>query len=202
MIPPIRDLAKAVRAEGLHLGASSHRVEHNFYLGVGRTIPSDVNDPKYASVYGPAHRWVENEEETPLSNDFIFASKAWTDDWLARSAEIVQKYHPQIMWFDWWIGHPSVREDLTRFAAFYYNASPKYGDHVGVINFKDCAMEQQSALLDLERGQLSGIRPLPWQADTSVGSNSWEIYKAIRSNHWNSLCINLSTSLARTAICC
>ena len=27
------DLAKAVRQEGLHLGASSHRVEHNFFLG-------------------------------------------------------------------------------------------------------------------------------------------------------------------------
>ncbi len=50
------DLAKAVRAEGLHLGASSHRVEHNFFLGVGRSIPSDINDPKYADFYGPAHR--------------------------------------------------------------------------------------------------------------------------------------------------
>ena len=35
----IGDLAKAVRAEGLHFGVSSHRVEHNFFLGVGRAIP-------------------------------------------------------------------------------------------------------------------------------------------------------------------
>ena len=41
------------------------------------------------------------------------------------------------MYFDWWIGQPSVRPNLTRFAAFYYNASLKYGDHVGVINYKD-----------------------------------------------------------------
>ncbi|MFZ1159530.1 MAG: alpha-L-fucosidase, partial [Candidatus Sulfotelmatobacter sp.] len=86
------DLAKAVRAEGLHLGASSHRVEHNFFLGVGRTIPSDVNDPQYAAFYGPAHRWLEATQRTPLTNDFTFVSHAWTDDWLARSAEIVQKY--------------------------------------------------------------------------------------------------------------
>src|SRR6476469_3590994 len=32
----VGELAKAVRAQGLHLGASSHRVEHNFFLGVGR----------------------------------------------------------------------------------------------------------------------------------------------------------------------
>src|SRR5882724_27075 len=35
----IGELAKAVRAEGLHFGASSHRVEHNFFLGVGRAMP-------------------------------------------------------------------------------------------------------------------------------------------------------------------
>jgi alpha-L-fucosidase len=169
----VGDLARAVRAEGLHLGASSHRVEHNFYLGVGRTISSDVNDPSYAAFYGPAHRWLEAKPGTPLSSDFTFVSKAWTDDWLARSAEIVQKYHPEIMWFDWWIGQPSVREGLTRFAAFYYNASLKYGDHVGVINYKYFAMEEHSAVLDLERGQLADIRPLPWQTDTSVGNKSW-----------------------------
>jgi alpha-L-fucosidase len=167
------DLAKAVRAEGLHLGASSHRVEHNFFLGVGRTIPSDVNDPKYAAFYGPAHRWVENVNNTPLSDDFTFVSHAWTDDWLARSAEIVEKYHPDIMYFDWWIGQPSVRENLTRFASFYYNQSLNRGDAVGVINYKDYAMQEQSAVLDIERGLLSGIRPLYWQTDTSVSNKSW-----------------------------
>jgi alpha-L-fucosidase len=167
------DLAKAVRAEGLHLGASSHRVEHNFFLGVGRTISSDINDPQYAALYGPAHRWVENINNTPLSDDFTFVSKAWTDDWLARSAEIVEKYHPEIMYFDWWIGQPSVRGDLTRFASFYYNESLKQGGAVGVINYKDYAMQEQSAVLDIERGQLSGIRPLYWQTDTSVSNKSW-----------------------------
>ena len=54
------ELAKAVRAVGLHFGVSSHRVEHNFFLGPGRTIPSDVNDPQYAALYGPAHTWLMN----------------------------------------------------------------------------------------------------------------------------------------------
>jgi alpha-L-fucosidase len=167
------DLAKAVRAEGLHLGASSHRVEHNFFLGVGRTISSDVNDPQYAAFYGPAHRWLEARQHTPLDNDFTFVSKAWTDDWLARSAEIVQKYHPDIMYFDWWIGQSSVREDLTRFASFYYNESLKNAGPVGVINYKEYAMQEHSAVLDVERGQLAEIRPLYWQTDTSVSNKSW-----------------------------
>jgi alpha-L-fucosidase len=169
----IGDLAKAVRAEGLHFGTSSHRVEHNFFLGVGRSFPSDINDPQYAAFYGPAHNWLEAKNGTPLSNDFTFVSRAWADDWLARASEIVEKYHPEIIYFDWWIGQPAVRANLTEFAAFYYNASLAYGDHVGVINYKEFAMPEHSAVLDVERGQLADIRPLHWQTDTSVSNQSW-----------------------------
>jgi alpha-L-fucosidase len=169
----IGQLADAVRAEGLHFGVSSHRVEHNFFLGVGRTIPSDINDPQYAAFYGPAHIWLENKQGTPLSNDFTYVSSAWANDWLARAAELVDKYHPDVVYFDWWIGQPSIRTNLTRFAAFYYNSSLKYGDHAGVINYKDYAMQEHSAVLDIERGQLGELRPLYWQTDTSVSNKSW-----------------------------
>ena len=173
----IGELAGAVRAQGLHFGVSSHRVEHNFFLGVGRTIPSDVNDPQYAALYGPAHPWLAAPRGTPVSNDFTYVSKAWADDWLARGAELVEKYHPDIVYFDWWIGQPSIRPSLTRFAAFYYNRSLEYGDHVGVINYKDYAMQEHAAVLDLERGQLGEIRPLTWQTDTSISNKSWGYIK-------------------------
>lgn len=173
----IGDLGKAVRAAGLHFGVSSHRVEHNFFLGVGRTIPSDVNDPQYAAFYGPAHTWLTNPRGTPLNNDFTYVSQAWANDWLARAAELVEKYHPDIVYFDWWIGQASIRPNLTRFAAFYYNTSLKYGDHVGVINYKDYAMQEHSGVLDLERGQLGDIRSLYWQTDTSISNRSWGYMK-------------------------
>ncbi len=169
----IGDLAKAVRAAGLHFGVSSHRVEHNFFLGVGRTFSSDINDPQYAAFYGPAHTWLNNKSGTPLNADFTYVSQAWANDWLARSAELVEKYHPDIVYFDWWIGQASIRSNLTRFAAFYYNSSLKYGDHIGVINYKDYAMQEHAAVLDLERGQLGDIRPLAWQTDTSISNKSW-----------------------------
>jgi alpha-L-fucosidase len=169
----VGDLAKAVRSEGLHFGASTHRVEHNFFLGTGREIDSDVNDPQFAAFYGPAHKWVENKGFTPLSNDFTFTTSAWTDDWLARASEIVDKYHPEIMYFDWWIGQPMVRPALARFAAYYYDASLKYDGHAGVINYKDYAMMEHTGVLDLERGQLADIRTLPWQTDTSISNKSW-----------------------------
>ncbi len=169
----IGQLAKAVRADGLHFGVSSHRVEHNFFLGVGRAIPSDVNDPQYAAFYGPAHNRLANKWGTPLDDDFTYVSSAWANDWLARAAELVDKYHPDIVYFDWWIGQALIRPNLTRFAAFYYNSSLKYGDHVGVINYKDYAMQEHSAVLDVERGQLADLRSLYWQTDTSVSNKSW-----------------------------
>jgi alpha-L-fucosidase len=172
----IGDLAKAVRSKGLHFGVSSHRVEHDFFMSVGRKIQSDVNDPQYAAFYGPAQvgvfKW-----GTAVGNDFTYVSSAWTNDWLARGAELVDKYHPDIVYFDWWIGQASIRTNLARFAAFYYNRSQKYGDHVGVINYKDFAMQEHSAVLDLERGQLGDIRPLYWQTDTSVSNKSWGYVK-------------------------
>lgn len=173
----VGELAKAVRAEGLQFGVSSHRVEHNFFLGPGRSIPSDVNDPQYAAFYGPAHAWLINRGGTPLDNDFTYVSSAWADDWLARAAELVEKYHPDIVYFDWWIGQASIRPNLTRFAAFYYNNSSRYGDQVGVINYKDFAMQEHSAVLDIERGQLGDIRPHYWQTDTSVSNRSWGYIK-------------------------
>ena len=171
------ELGKAVRAAGLHFGVSSHRVEHNFFLGVGRSISSDVNDPQYAAFYGPAHNWLSAPWGVPLNDDFTYVSSAWADDWLARGAELVEKYHPDIVYFDWWIGQASIRPNLAKFAAFYYNSSLKYGDHVGVINYKDYAMQEHSGVLDLERGQLGDIRPLYWQTDTSVSNKSWGYIK-------------------------
>ena len=90
-----------------------------------------------------------------LNDDFTYVSSAWADDWLARGAELVEKYHPDIVYFDWWIGQASIRPNLSKFAAFYYNSSLKYGDHVGVVNYKDYAMQEHSAVLDVERGQLA-----------------------------------------------
>ena len=107
------------------------------------------------------------------------------------------------MYFDWWIGQASIRPNLTRFAAFYYNASLKYGDHVGVINYKDYAIEEHSAVLDLERGQLGDIRP-------AVLANRYldqqQVLGLHQERHLQVAAVrgatSSSTSSARMATCC
>jgi alpha-L-fucosidase len=167
----VGELATAVRAQGMHLGASSHRIEHDWFLDGGRKQASDVNDPKYAAFYGPAHPRL-GKDDAPLAEDWTYVSPAYANDWVARNAEIVEKYHPDLIFFDWWIGQPMIRSYLTRFAAYYYNESSKRGP-VGIINAKLVDMQETSAVLDIERGQLSSILPQPWQTDTSVSNKSW-----------------------------
>ena len=138
----------------------------------GRKLDSDINDPRYAAFYGPAHTHLHEGDDTSLLEDWTYLSPEYVSDWLARGAEIIEKYHPDIMWFDWWIGQPVARSYLARFAAFYYNESSKRGA-AGVINYKYNAMQKHSAVLDLERGGLANIRSLYWQTDTSVSDKSW-----------------------------
>jgi alpha-L-fucosidase len=171
----IGDLARAVRAEGLHFGTSFHRAEHDWFFDGGRTFHSDVNDPKYASLYGPAHAWLQDKSQT-LMNDWTYVSPEYTNDWLARAAEIVQKYNPEVMYFDWWIGQPSFRPNVTRFTAFYYNYAAEHGVP-GVINFKDYSLDWGAGARDFERGMREDIEPRHWQTDTSISNSSWGYVK-------------------------
>ncbi|HEX6770735.1 MAG TPA: alpha-L-fucosidase [Acidobacteriaceae bacterium] len=167
------ELAKSVRAEGMHLGASSHRAEHDWFFDGGRHLASDVNDPKYAAFYGPAQlRLLDGENSDLLSHDFTYVSPAFMDDWLARTAEIVQRYHPDLIYFDWWVGQPDFRTHLARFATYYYNQAAEQHQPVALF-YKLSAMADGSATLDVERGALAGIRSQPWQTDTSLSNASW-----------------------------
>ena len=167
------ELTKAVRAEGMHLGASSHRAEHDWFFDGGRHFASDVNDPKYAAFYGPAQlRQLDGDNSDSLTHDFTYVSRAFMDDWLARTAEIVERYHPDLIYFDWWVGQPDFRTHLAKFATYYYNQAAAQHQPV-VLFYKLSAMSDGSATLDVERGALAGIRPQPWQTDTSLSNRSW-----------------------------
>ena len=156
----VGELAVAVRKQGLHFGASSHRAEHWWFLNGGMTFDSDVKDPRYAGFYGPA----QPDKTQP--------DKAYLDDWLARTAEIVEKYQPEVVWFDWWIEQPVFQPYLQRFAAYYYNRGAQWKRGVA-INYKLKTFPERAAVLDVERGQLDTLRPLFWQTDTSVSEKSW-----------------------------
>jgi alpha-L-fucosidase len=157
----IGELSKTIPAEGLVFGLSSHRAEHWWFYDQGRDFDSDVRDAKFAGLYWPA----QPEKKSTPNVEFL-------EDWLARTAELVDKYHPQLVWFDWWIEQPVFQPYLQRFAAFYYNRGTEWKKGVA-INFKNKTFPAHTAVFDVERGQLAGIRPEFWQTDTSISKNSW-----------------------------
>lgn len=165
------ELRQAVEGKGMEICASSHRAEHWWFMGEGRLFDSDVNDPAYADFYGPAHgspgpehHW-DNYIANPPDKDYL-------EDWLLRTSEIIDKYQPKVLWFDWWIMNLAFKPYLKKMAAYYYNRAAQWGCEVA-INHKYDAFPVGTAVFDVERGQLSGIRSLFWQTDTAVQKNSW-----------------------------
>jgi alpha-L-fucosidase len=163
------ELAQAVRAAGLHFGVSSHRAEHYFFLNTGREIDSDVRDPQFAAFYGPAHAEVTDKNGAGWK---AHPDKAYLDDWMARAAEMIVKYQPEVLWFDWWIETKEFEPYRQRLAAFYYNDAARRHS-TAAINYKNEAFPPSAAVLDIERGQADKILPQFWQTDTSVSIKSW-----------------------------
>ena len=164
----IGELATAVRSKQMVFGLSSHRAEHFWFFDGGKTFASDVQDPANDGLYGPAQPHPDDHHDlaaNPPTPDFL-------DDWLARTCELVDKYQPQLVWFDWWIGNNGFVSHLQRFTSYYYNCGAAWNKGVA-INYKYEAFPKGTAVFDVERGQLSEIRPEFWQTDTSVSRNSW-----------------------------
>jgi alpha-L-fucosidase len=143
---------------------------------------SDVRDPQFAVLYGPAQpRTLPGDDDTKESDPnhlekWLAPNRAFMDDWLARSTEIIDKYRPDFMYFDWWIGQPAFQPYLKRFTAYYYNQAAQRHQSV-VLTYKMNDFSENAAVLDVERGKLDAIRLLPWQTDTSVSIRSWGYVK-------------------------
>ncbi|MDY3919741.1 MAG: alpha-L-fucosidase [Candidatus Limivivens sp.] len=170
---PKRDVLGELTAEmkkrGMENGASSHRIEHWFFLGNGKKFDSDVREPLVrGDLYWPSMPEQDHHD--------LFSEPAPTEeylqDWLVRTCEIIDTYHPKILYFDWWIQHASVKPYLKKLAAYYYNRAVQWGQEV-VINYKHDAFQFGTAVPDVERGQFADVKPYLWQTDTSIALNSW-----------------------------
>ena len=164
------ELKEAVEKRGMTLGASTHRVEHWFFMGNGKKFDSDVKEPmERGDFYWPAM-------PEPANHHDLFSEPTPTEeflqDWLCRCCEIVDKYRPKLVYFDWWIQHHAVKPYLKKFAAYYYNRAAEWGVEVA-INYKHEAFMFGCAVPDVERGQFAEIKPFFWQTDTAIATNSW-----------------------------
>ncbi len=163
------ELTDAFRRRGLVPGASSHRMEHWFFMGHGREFDSDVREPmRRGDFYWPAMPEPDFQDlwsEPAPSEEFLA-------DWLLRTCELIDRYHPRVLYFDWWIQHGAAKPWLRRLAAYYYNRAAEWGEEVA-ITYKHDAFLFGTAVPDVERGQFAEVKPYFWQTDTATARNSW-----------------------------
>ena len=163
------ELKESCLKKGMQAGASSHRVEHWFFMGHGREFDSDVREPmRKGDFYWPAMEEAGHHD--------LFSKPQPTEeyllDWLVRTCEIIDCYRPAVLYFDWWIQHSSCKPCLRKLAAYYYNRAAEWGKEA-VINYKHDAFQFGTAVPDVERGQFAEMKPYFWQTDTAIALNSW-----------------------------
>ncbi|MGB8353931.1 MAG: alpha-L-fucosidase [Chthoniobacteraceae bacterium] len=167
----IGDLATAVRKEKLVFGLSSHRIENWWFYDGGMKFDSDVRDPRNAGLYGPAKPVADGHHHLHRKS-LPMPDRKFLNDWLNRTCELVDKYQPQLVYFDWWIQHIACDPYLKKLAAYYYNRAAEWGKGVA-IDYKHDAFPEGAAVFDIERAQLDGVQPMFWQSDTAVSKTSW-----------------------------
>ena len=163
------ELKKAAEEAGIVFCTSSHRAEHWWFMSHGKEFDSDVKEPmKRGDFYWPA---MPEPHEADLQSR-PYPDEEFLNDWLVRTCEIVDRYQPSLLYFDWWIQHEAFREVLKTFTAYYYNQAAQWGKKAAVC-YKHDAMMFGSGIVEVERGALADAKPYAWQTDTAIAKNSW-----------------------------
>jgi alpha-L-fucosidase len=171
----VGDWKKAAAKAGLRFGVSEHlgasyawwTPSHGYdqmwpMLGVDY----DGADPKYASLYHPAHNQPYRNSATWYTTDTRFHQQ-----WFNRITDLVTRYQPDLLYSDG--GIPFGKVGRTLIANFYNASMASHGGKLeAVYDHKDIGSGEfirEAGVQDVERGVMEGINPLPWQTDTSIG---------------------------------
>ncbi|MDR3093533.1 MAG: alpha-L-fucosidase [Bacteroidales bacterium] len=153
-------LKQAAEKEGLVFGLSTHRAENAWFYNGGLEFPSDVQDTTIA-LYGGRL----GDKPSAAAIDAV------TREWLTRTYELINKYEPKLIWFDWTVNRPETMPYFNKFMAYYYNNALDWNEQV-VVNTKQ-GYPTNVQVWDMERGKSDKMMVFPWQTDTSIGKKSW-----------------------------
>ena len=106
-------------------------------------------------------------------------SSAYAEKFYKRTLELIDKYHPDQVYFDdTALPLYPISDVGLRIAAHFYNTNiQRHGGRLeAVINGKILSDQQRRCMvMDLERGISNRIEPLPFQTDTCIGNWHYDI---------------------------
>ena len=95
--------------------------------------------------------------------------QAFADRWLRRQKDLVERYRPDMVYFDDY-QIPFGRRGLEAVKHFY-DGSVRWHGEMGVVTAKRLTGLQKNVIVeDVERGFVADIQPQPWQTDTCIGN--------------------------------
>jgi len=119
----VGELEKAIRAQGMRFMVALHHAENWWFFPHWRE-DCDTSDPQYVGLYAPLHNqdWARQKpksqtrfQEWSLQDK---PSKDFLEKWLAKIREVIDKYQPDMLWFD--NGIDGIQEKYKRdFLAYY-----------------------------------------------------------------------------------
>lgn len=174
----IGDLAKAVRAQGLKFGVSNHGIENFQFIHpdastASRVLMADLK-AKRADVYDPAWQAFYN-----VADRSDAACQHFLTDWAERNIELIDKYKPDMLWFDNGVDQRYLDPLKLWIAAYYYNRARQWGKEVSLSTKKAAYapggtnIQTVGSIIDFEKigsRSPSGIRAGAWQVDQPIGS--------------------------------
>src|SRR4051812_44373059 len=103
--------------------------------------------------------------------------KNFCEKFFNRTIDLIDKYDPDLLYFDDTVLPIYPTTDIgLRIAAYYYNTNLKRrGKLEAVLTGKGLHPDQRRAIVyDVERGVTAGGEQMPWQTDTCIGSWHYE----------------------------
>ncbi|MBS5521815.1 MAG: alpha-L-fucosidase [Clostridiales bacterium] len=166
----VGELARAIRAEGMKYMVALHHAE-NWRFFPHWIKESDLLDPKYYGLYGSPHNleWengIPENGEWPIWNTQAPPDRLFCDQWLAKCKEIIDKFHPDLLWFDFGLGFmpEAYKKEMV---AYYYNEAKKREQEVA-LTYKFHDIPVGTGLIDLEQGRFNTQTYHDWITDTTI----------------------------------
>lgn len=167
-----------------HLGATFSWWKVNKWrdtYGPYAGVPYDGNDPEYRDFYLDNYEHVDDDRTDTQAVPWYTPNKKFRDYWLDVMKELIDLYKPDLLYSDGALpfGEYNVSSDKDGnfingldAVAYLYNASIEaHGEMRAVYTQKDRRPEiYRVGVLDIEKSQLPGINPEPWQTDTCIGN--------------------------------